>query len=404
MIIFDSVVNSPFLDKDFAETTATKIAETMAKNLRYNIKNCVMPEKVYAEDGDEDNQDLITLLLVKYIYYKIIIGNNVEAKKLLLITTDNLMKAKIYNKKTNIIDSRTIIDNIVDQNNNITISDKDLAKCLHILRVFSCLKCNYCGTCGLAEETNEIQNYDKFITKSFFNNIDKLSIIKIMGECEDCIFFNPIILPSKNNPVDKTDYVKNFCKPYDVLWDMSLVVDWLFQNCKHIETFEIGLFAATSQALFITEGFDAFTKFVTYAKSLDDENRVNLVNKLIAYYNIITKKSETIHKLVDGNVILTTVLEFIPNIIKSFNLCETIHAYPESMTASIIEANNKNNNLYNNFTDIAKKYTYFIRAINGYKSKPENFVKINEFNRDKTIPMQTIINEYYKFQHYKHKK
>lgn len=108
--------------------------------------------------------------------------------------------------------------------------------------------------------------------------------------------------------------------------------------------------------------------------------------------------------MVGDKVVHTTALEFIPNIIKSFNLCETIHAYPESMTASIIKANNKNSNLYNNFIEIVKKHTYFSRTMHGYKSKPENFVKINEFNRDKTIPMQTIINEYYKFQHYKHKK
>lgn len=285
-----------------------------------------------------------------------IIKNKVE--KLLFITTNNFVKADIYWTGSAIINSHIITNNIVDDNNNILISDEDLEKCLYILELFECLKDCYSKTSGIDDDINEIQNYDKFVTRKFFNNITKINSINISESCQTCSFNVPIILPIKRiENVCSTKLqkrIEEYKRPDNVFSDMDLVIDWLFKNCEHVETFEIGVFAAVTQALYVTEGFDAFTKFVTYAESLDDENRVNLVNKLIAYYNIITKKSETIHKLVGDKVVHTTVLEFIPNIIKSFNLCETIHAYPESMTASIIEANNKNNNLYNSFIDIAK--------------------------------------------------
>lgn len=351
--------------------------------------------------GDRTISDL---LLIKYVYYKIIVSDNVKANELKFITSESIVDNKILTLKR-----ETFMGEITDSKNNFIISDKDILKCLRILQDFRILS-HFTTIRGLCRAGNNIQNFDKFVTRKFVKNVEKINVLNVAVSYETIASEISLLFSDRdwrkvtgdkirrNNNITKDYYVRNNFEDFDY------VVNWLFQHCEHIETFEIGVFAAVTQTLYVTEGFDAFTKFVTYAESLDDENRVNLVNKLIAYFNIITKKSETIYKLVDGNVILTTVLEFIPNIIKSFNLCETIHAYPESMTVSIVEANNKNSNLYNSFIDIAKKYTYFIRAINGYKSKPENFVKINEFNRDKTIPMQTIINEYYKFQHYKHKK
>jgi hypothetical protein len=348
------------------------------------------------------NRTILNLLLIKYVYYKIIVGDNVKANELKFITSESIVDNKILTLKR-----KTFMGEIADSNNNFIISDKDILKCLRILQDFRILS-RFTTIRGLCRAGNSIQNFDKFITRKFVKNVEKINILNIAVSYETIASEITLLLSDRDWRKTTGNKIKrnNNTKDYYVrnnLEDFDYVVNWLFQHCEHIETFEIGVFAAVTQALYVTEGFDAFTKFVAYAESLDDENRVNLVNKLIAYFNIITKKSETIHKFVGGNVILTTVLEFIPNIIKSFNLCETIHAYPESMTISIIEAN-KNNNLYNSFIEITKKYTYFIRAINDYKSKPENFVKINEFNRDKTITMQTIINEYYKFQHYKHKK
>lgn len=350
------------------------------------------------------DRTISNLLLIKYVYYKIIVGNNVKANELKFITSKNIVDNKILTLKR-----ETFMSGITDSKNNFIISDKDILKCLRILQDFRILS-RFTTIKGLCRAGNNIQNFDKFVTRKFVKNVEKINILNIAVSYETIASEITLLLSDRDWRKTTGDKIKrnnNNTKDYYVrnnLEDFDYVVNWLFQHCEHIEMFEIGVFAAVTQALYVTEGFDAFTKFVTYAESLDDEDRINLVNKLIAYYNIITKKSETIHKLVDSNVILTTVLEFIPNIIKSFSLCETIHAYPESMTASIIEANNKNNNLYNSFIEIVKKHTYFSRTMHGYKSKPENFVKINEFNRNKTIPMQTIINEYYKFQHYKHKK
>lgn len=351
-----------------------------------------------------DDRTISNLLLIKYVYYKIIVGDNVKANELKFITSESIIDNKILTLKR-----ETFMGEITDSKNNFIISDKDILKCLRILQDFKILV-RFTAIKGLCRAGNNIQNFDKFVTRKFVKNVEKINILNVATSYETIASEIPLLLSDRdwskttgnkikrNNNTTKDYYVRNNLEDFDY------VVNWLFQHCEHIETFEIGIFAAVTQALYITEGFDAFTKFVAYAESLDDENRINLVNKLIAYYNIITKKSETIYKLVGDKVVHITALEFIPNIIKSFNLCETIHAYPESMTASIIEANNKNSNLYNSFIAIAKKYTYFIRAINSYKSKPENFVKINEFNREKTMPIQTIINEYYKFQHYKHKK
>lgn len=349
------------------------------------------------------DRTISNLLLIKYVYYKIIVGDNVKSNELKFITSENIVDNKISTLKR-----ETFMGEIADSKNNFIINDKNILKCLRILQDFRILS-RFTTIRGLCWAGNNIQNFDKFVTRKFVKNVEKINVLNIAVSYETVASEITLLLSDRDwrkatgNKIKRNNNTKDYYVRNN-LEDFDYVVNWLFQHCEHIETFEIGVFAAVTQALYVTEGFDAFTKFVTYAESLDDENRVNLVNKLIAYFNIITKKSETIHKFVGGNVILTTVLEFIPNIIKSFNLCETIHAYPESMTASIIEANNKNSNLFSNFIDIAKKYTYFIRVINGYKSKPENFVKINEFNRDKTIPMQTIINEYYKFHHYKHKR
>lgn len=347
---------------------------------------------------------ILDLLLIKYVYYKIIVGDNVKANELKFVTSESLIDNKILTLKR-----ETFMGEITDANNNFIISDKDILKCLRILQDFRILV-RFTAIKGLCRAGNSIQNFDKFVTRKFVKNVEKINILNIATSYETIASEIPLLLSDRdwskatgnkvkrNNNTTKDYYVRNNLEDFDY------VVNWLFQHCGHIETFEIGIFAAVTQALYVTEGFDAFTKFVTYAESLDDEDRIILVNKLIAHYNIITKKSETIYKLVGDKVVHTTALEFIPNIIKSFNLCETIHVYPESMTASIIEANNKNSNLYNGFIEISKKHAYFRRTIHDYESKPENFVKTNEFNREKTMPIQTIINEYYKFQHYKHKK
>lgn len=304
--------------------------------------------------GDRTISDL---LLIKYVYYKIIIGDNVKANELKFITSESIADNKILTLKR-----ETFMGEIADSKNNFIISYKDILKCLRILQDFRILV-RFTAIKGLCWAGNNIQNFDKFVTRKFVKNVEKINILNVATSYETIASEIPLLLSDRdwnkttgnkikrNNNTTKDYYVRNNLEDFDY------VVNWLFQHCEHIETFEIGIFAAVTQALYITEGFDAFTKFVAYAESLDDENRVNLVNKLIAYYNIITKKSETIHKLVDGNVIFTIVLEFIPNIIKSFNLCETIHAYPESMTVSIVEANNKNSNLYNSFIAIAKKYS-----------------------------------------------
>lgn len=102
-------------------------AEIAIEEFRRDIKNCFIPQEVNLEK--DDNSNLRALLLLKYVYYKIIVGDNAKAEKLLLLTTDNFVKTKFYNSKAHIVNFHVIIDDIIDSERNILIPDKDLEKC-----------------------------------------------------------------------------------------------------------------------------------------------------------------------------------------------------------------------------------------------------------------------------------
>lgn len=374
----------------FAENEIVPLEEVKAgvEDFRDEIKNTIFYREADIEDGDET---IITLLLVKYVYYKIILRDDVKAEKLLLVTTDNFVRTNFYNSKTNIIDSHVITDNIIDDDNNIIIPDNDLEKCWQILMFFNCLQHNYSSTNGFPYGVNEIQNYDKFVTKSFIQNVDKIHILNIAQEFEQCARLSPILLigqvfldkqtfiAADDKDVERKNYL--FDNEFD---DFNLVIDWLFKNCKHIEIFEIGVYVAVSQVLYVREGFRAFKKFVKYAESLDDENRIKLVNCLIDYYNSL------------GNVYQKqNTLQFIPQIIESLNLCKTIQDYPKSTIQLVV--NGKIDNMARGLIKITEdlndfaKLEDFAKVVKDFRYNPENFVDSSKFGYNRTIPMQTLI-------------
>lgn len=393
------------------EIDQTEIIKTKVEKLRYEIKDCRPHGKFSIQNCPEDWR---TLLLVKYVYYKVILSNNIEAEKLLFVTTNNFIKADIYWTGSAIINSHIITDNIVDDDNNVLISDEDLEKCLHILELFDCLKNYYSKTSGMDEDINEIQNYDKFVTRKFFNNITKINNINISENCQTCSFNVPIILPIKrienvcSTKIQKR--IEEYKRPDNLFSDIDLVIDWLFKNCEHVETFEIGLFTATSQALYITEGFDAFKKFLIYAENLDNENRVKLVNVLIKLFNNFNK-----------NVEVDNYFYIIPKIIMVLNMCDKFLEYPLSVAGTVLDAtseppifedfriksctnfqlfNDGIENLRNNPDNIVretKPCTKFQQFINNVKNFIKNYKKNvaeQDFSRNNTIPMQAIIDEY----------
>lgn len=401
----------------FAENEIVPLEEVKAgvEDFRDEIKNTIFYREADIEDG---NETIITLLLVKYVYYKIILGDDVKAEKLLLVTTDNFVRTNFYNSKTNIIDSHVITDNIIDDDNNIIISDNDLEKCWQILMFFNCLQHNYSSTNGFPYGVNEIQNYDKFVTKKFFHNITQIDAIKITESCDYCATFAPIMPAIKNrlskHKSDKNSPIEKFCQHNNTINDIDLVIDWLFKNCEHVETFEMGLFAATSQALYLTEGFDAFTKFLSYAESLNDENRIRLINILIKLFNNLSEDGWQ-----DNNFCV------IPKIITGFDLCNKFFEYPESLVETVfnaakeptifedfrikshtnfqffIEGIKNVRDSFENITNIQdsmlkshKNCTIFTNRIKNFRNNPENIVDIQAFGREKTVPMQAIINEY----------
>lgn len=397
------------------EINQTEIIKNKVEKLRYEIKDCRPHGKFSIQNCPEDWR---TLLLVKYVYYKVILSNNIEAEKLLFVTTNNFIKADIYWTGSAIINSHIITDNIVDDDNNVLISDEDLEKCLHILELFDCLKNYYSKTSGIDDDINEIQNYDKFVTRKFFNNITKINSINISESCQTCSFNVPIILPIKrienacSTKIQKR--IEEYKRPDNVFSDMDLVIDWLFKNCEHVETFEIGLFAATSQALYITEGFDVFKKFLIYAENLDNENRVKLVNVLIKLFNNFNK-----------NVEVDNYFYIIPKIIMVLNMCDKFLEYPLSVAGTVLDAtseppifedfriksctnfqlfNDGIENLRNNPDNIVRKQDCETKS--GIKlqqlfNKVKDFIKNHkknvaeqDFSRNNTIPMQAIIDEY----------
>lgn len=357
-------------------------AEIAIEEFQRDIKNCFIPQEVNLEK--DDNSNLRALLLLKYVYYKIIVGDNAKAEKLLLLTTDNFVKTKFYNSKAHIVNFHVIIDDIIDSERNILIPDKDLEKCWQVLTLFNILKRKYSKTFGIPYEFSEIQNYDKFITKNFVNNITKIDPIIIPDSCENYAKYNPIILPSEkhfnNKLLDKNRPIKEYCEPYNIFSDANLVIDWLFQNCKHVETFEIGIFAATSQALYVTEGFDAFKKFITCVENLSDENRIEFVNVLIKFFNNFIRE-----------VYGENYFYIIPKIIMTLNMCDKILQYPVSVAESTLNATTMNP-IFKDF--MLKKYDLLIKVIYDFRNNPKNATKTQTFSREKTIPMRTIISEY----------
>lgn len=366
------------------EIIPLKMVKTEVESFKHVIKLCHCPQKIIINGGD---RDLITLLLLKYVYYKIIIEDNVEAEKLLLVTTDNLINAK-FNIEASVIDSHVITDNIIDNDGNFLISNENLEKCWLVLKLFDILKHNYSKTSGFPSGVSEIQNYDKFVTRKFFNNITKISAINITESCEYCARFIPIIPPAKRcfskHKFGKKKLIEKFCQPNNIIRDSDITINWLFQNCEHVETFEIGLFAVTSQALYVTEGFDAFTKFLTYAESLDNNNRVKLVNILIKLFNNFSRNDAY------GDNYLCVV----PKIIMVLNLCDQFLQYPESVAESVFNAAT----IAPIFEDFIIKsrtnWWAFHEGIKNLGNNSKNIVRKQIFGRERTIPMQAIINEH----------
>jgi hypothetical protein len=378
-----------FRQKEFNNILALEAIKDNVATLRENVKEYEREEKV---DVTQWTSDWLKILLLKYVYNKTIVNNNAVAQKLLLVTTENFVKTKFYGSKTNIIDLTTITDNILDKKGNIVISDRSLEKCLLVLEFFECLKMYSCCS-GMGRMVNEIQNYDKFVTQEFFRNIEKLNIINITDGLEYYVHYAPIILTSNNKPDSETSRsIKEYCEPDNFSCDMNLVIDWLFQNCKHVETFEIGFIAALTQVLYVTEGFDAFKKFLSYAESLDDENRIKLVNTLINYYNSLSDNIQT-----NNNIKPSNYFTAIPKIIGAFNLCDKFCdmfvKYPKSIIDSFIVK--EYSPLFAEFEQKATANVgIIVSGIKNFRNNPENIVDAQTFGREKTMSMQAIINEY----------
>lgn len=366
------------------EGLARESAPELAK--KYFGSVCKAPKLIFDKLDILENYDVFNLVLTKYVYYKAILDNRREANKLMLATTERL----IEHYRENGISHKALCDGIVDKNYNITISDENLTKCFIVLSDFGLLS-DYSQALGLRYVGNGIQNFDKFITKKFIQNVDKIHILNIAQEFEQCARWSPILLIGQDF-LDKQTFIETDDKDTerkDYLFDnefddFNLVIDWLFKNCKHIETFEIGVYVAVSQALYVREGFRAFKKFIKYAESLDDENRVELVNCLIDYYNSLEN--------VDNS---QNTLQFIPQIIESLNICDTIQDYPKSTVQLVV--NGKINNITRKFVRIAEdlndfaKLEFFAKALKNFRYNPENFVDSSKFSYNRTIPMRTLI-------------
>lgn len=365
------------------EIIPSEKVKTEVESFQHVIKLLHRPQKIIINGGD---RDLIKLLLLKYVYYKIIIGDNARAEKLLLVTTDNFINAK-FNIEADVIDLHIITDNIIDNDDNFLIPDRDLEKCWWILGLFEDLKKNYSSTSGFPSGVSEIQNYDKFVTRKFFNNITKISTINITESCEYCARFVPIIPPVKRcfkHKFGKKRLIENFCQPNNIISDSDIIIDWLFKNCEHVETFEIGLFAATSQALYVTEGFDAFKKFLVYAESLDDNDRIKLVNILIKLFNNFSRNDNY------GDNYLCV----IPKIITALNLCDQFLQYPESVAESVFNAATMDPIFEDFIIKSRTNWWAFHEGIKNLGNNSKNIVRKQFFGRERTTPMQAIINEH----------
>ena len=344
----------------FKHEAFTESAPKLAKKYFGNVYKT--PKLIFDKLDIVENYDVFNLVLTKYVYYKTILGNRHEANKLMLATSKRLVEHYRENK----ISHKTLCDGIVDENYNITISDENLVKCFIVLNDFSLLA-EYSQTSCLHNILgNEIQNFDKFITKRFVQNVDKINVLNIAKKLERCARWSPILLigqtfldkqsliESDNKDVEENYLVDN---EFD---DFNLIIDWLFKNCKHIETFEIGVYAAVSQALYVREGFRAFKKFVKYAESLDDENRIKLVNCLIDYYNSLENAYQK-----------QNTLQFIPQIIESLNLCDIIQDYPKSTIQLVV--NGKINNMTRRFINLTEdlndfaKLEFFAKALKDFR-------------------------------------
>lgn len=366
------------------EALTRESAPELAK--KYFGSVCKAPKLIFDKLDILENYDVFNLVLTKYVYYKAILNNRREANKLMLATTERL----IEHYRENGVSHKTLCEGIVDEDYNITISDENLVKCFIVLSDFGLLS-DYSQALGLRYSSNGIQNFDKFITKKFVKNVDRIHILNITQELEWSTRCSSILLIGQSF-LDKQTFIaaddkdterKNylFDNEFD---DFNLVIDWLFKNCKHIETFEIGVYAAVSQALYVREGFRAFKKFVKYAENLNDEDRIKLVNYLIDYYNSLLKVSQG-----------QNTLQLIPQIIESLNLCDAIQDYPKSTIQLVV--NGKINNTARKLIKITEdlndfaKLEDFAKVVKDFRYNPKNFVDSSKFGYNRTIPMRTLV-------------
>lgn len=322
------------------------------------------------------NPTIELLLLLKYVYCKIILDNKQLVVNQPFLTVEEIISCKKYPIA---VKRQVLTDGIImDENNHLTISYENFMKCLRILDDFQ-IVAKYADLVYAGGINNYIQNYDKYVTKSFCQNVEKISPLHIWQRLDVTAYECPIIFYQNNNLVKGNSWaVDNTFERFDK------IIDWLLERCKHIETFEIGIFVAISQTLGFTEGLEAFEKFVKYAESLDDNNRISLINKLIAYYNSFNNTNSH-----------ASNLELIPNIIKSLNLCEYLNDYPESVIRSVVDAN-VSNQLLENFAKIVKgaNKDKLVGVVQKLKNNVKSFPKSSKFGRDNTLPMQNIIEKY----------
>ena len=117
---------------------------------------------------------------------------------------------------------------------------------------------------------------------------------------------------------------------------------------------------------------------------MNDESRIKLVNILIDYYNSLENVNNS-----------PNTLQFIPQIIESLNLCETIQNYPKSTIQLVINGNI--NNMARKFIKITEvldsfdKLEDFAKVMKDFRYNPENFVDSSKFGYNRTIPMRVLI-------------
>lgn len=357
-------------------------------------------------DDVKGNPTIELLLLLKYVYCKIILNNEQLIADQPFLSVEEIISCKKYPIA---VKRQVLTDGIImDENNNLTISYENFTKCLRILDDFQ-IVARYADLVYAGGINNYIQNYDKYVTKSFCQNVEKIASLHIWQRLDVTAYECPIIFYQNNNLVkDNSWAADNMFERFDK------IIDWLLERCKHIETFEIGLFAATSQTLYITEGFDAFKKFLIYAESLDDENRIRFVNVLISIFNNFNK-----------NVEVDNYFYIIPKIIMTLDLCDKFLEYPLSVAGAVLDAaseppifedfriksctnfqlfNDGIENLRNNPDNIVRKQDCETKSGINFQqlfNKVKDFIKNHKknvveqtFERNKTIPMQSIIDEY----------